>query len=125
MAAPKVLQDLNTVKANDAGQEQHITDSSIHVSSADRTNWNGKTSISLNNTVTSTSTTQAATANAVKSANDNANSRVSKGGDTLTGALVAQSNTQYTTRQVRNIILSTADPTISAMQDGDIWIKYK
>lgn len=46
-------------------------------------------------------------------------------GGTFTGIATAHSNTSYTTRQVRNIILSTADPNVSAMQDGDIWIKYR
>ena len=46
-------------------------------------------------------------------------------GGTFTGIATAHSNTSYTTRQIRNIILSTADPNVSAMQDGDIWIKYK
>lgn len=48
--------------------------------------------------------------------------KVAKTGDTMTGALVAQSNTNYTTKQVRNIIISTADPSGGA--SGDIWIKY-
>ena len=48
-----------------------------------------------------------------------------KTGGTMTGILTAQSNTSYTVRQVRNIILSTADADVGAMQDGDIWIKYK
>lgn len=40
----------------------------------------------------------------------------------MTGALVAQNNTNYTTKQVRNIIISTEDP--SGGDNGDIWIKY-
>ena len=43
-------------------------------------------------------------------------------GGTMTGALVAQNNTNYTTKQVRNIFISTADP--SGGDSGDIWIKY-
>lgn len=50
--------------------------------------------------------------------------KLDKSGGTLTGALVAQSNTNYTTRQVRNVIMSTADPTTSDGQNGDLWIKY-
>lgn len=46
-------------------------------------------------------------------------------GGTLTGTLVAQTNANYTTRQVRNIIISTSDPTSSNGQNGDIWVKYK
>ncbi|MCR4436151.1 MAG: phage tail protein [Clostridiales bacterium] len=41
---------------------------------------------------------------------------------TMSAILTAQSNTSYTTAQVRNIVLSTADP--SGGNNGDIWIKY-
>lgn len=51
--------------------------------------------------------------------------KLDKSGGTLTGALVAQSNTNYTTRQVRNVIMSTAEPTASDGQNGDIWIVYE
>lgn len=44
-------------------------------------------------------------------------------GGTLAGILTAQSNTSYTTRQVRNIIIATTDPVLANMQNGDIWIK--
>lgn len=37
--------------------------------------------------------------------------------------LVAQSNTEYTVKQVRNIIISEEDATLDQMEDGDIWIK--
>lgn len=43
----------------------------------------------------------------------------------FSGIVDAKGNTSYTVRQFRNIILSTSDPNVSAMQDGDIWIKYK
>lgn len=46
-------------------------------------------------------------------------------GGTLTGALVAQNNTNYTTKQVRNVTISTADPTASDGDNGDIWIVYE
>ena len=48
--------------------------------------------------------------------------KVSKSGDTMAGALVAQNNTNYSVAQVRNIIISTSDP--SGGNSGDIWIKY-
>jgi hypothetical protein len=41
---------------------------------------------------------------------------------TMAAILTAQNNTSYTTRQVRNITLSTANP--SGGGNGDIWIKY-
>lgn len=48
---------------------------------------------------------------------------VPKSGGAMTGALVAQTNTNYTTAQMRNVIISTADP--SGGNNGDIWLKYK
>ena len=52
-----------------------------------------------------------------------ANKYVAKAGGTMTGILTAQNNTSYTTKQVRNIIISTSDATLSSMANGDIWIK--
>ena len=49
-------------------------------------------------------------------------SKMNISGDTMTGALVAQNNTDYSVAQVRNIIISTAEP--SGGNSGDIWIKY-
>lgn len=43
-------------------------------------------------------------------------------GGTATGIMTAQNNTSYTTKQVRNITLSTTDP--SGGSNGDVWIKY-
>ena len=43
-------------------------------------------------------------------------------GGTFTGAAIAQANTNYTTAQLRNIIISTANP--SGGGNGDVWIKY-
>lgn len=50
------------------------------------------------------------------------NDKLNKSGGIMTGILVAQSNTSYTTAQVRNIIISPNDP--SGGNNGDIWIKY-
>lgn len=50
------------------------------------------------------------------------NGKVDKAGGTMTGALIAQNNTNYTTAQVRNVIISTADP--SGGSNGMLWVKY-
>lgn len=50
------------------------------------------------------------------------NDKLNKSGDTMTGILTAQNNNSYTTKQVRNIFISTASP--SGGSNGDIWIKY-
>ena len=48
--------------------------------------------------------------------------KLNKSGGTMTGPLVAQNNANYTTAQIRNIIISTADP--SGGSNGMLWIKY-
>jgi hypothetical protein len=40
------------------------------------------------------------------------------------GIVKAKTNTDYTTAQLRNVIMSTTDPDITKMNNGDIWIKY-
>lgn len=50
---------------------------------------------------------------------------VEREGDTMIGQLVAQNNIAYTTAQVRNVILSTSEPTSTDGGNGDIWIVYK
>lgn len=50
------------------------------------------------------------------------NNKLNKSGGTMTGILTAQNNTSYTTKQVRNIFISTSSP--SGGSNGDIWIKY-
>lgn len=47
---------------------------------------------------------------------------LAKSGGTMTGALIAQANTAYTTAQVRNITMSTAEP--SGGTNGQIHFKY-
>lgn len=81
------------------------------------------TQVSTLNSSLSTIDTQVSTANNNISALQTAmNDKVDKSGGTLEGALVAQRNTNYATAQVRNVIISTADP--SGGSNGDIWIRY-
>ena len=79
--------------------------------------------VSTLNSSLSTIDEQVSTANNNISALQTAmNDKVDKSGGTLEGALVAQRNTNYATAQVRNVIISTANP--SGGSNGDIWIKY-
>lgn len=50
---------------------------------------------------------------------------VPKSGTTMTGALVAQTNTNYTTRQVRNVIYLAEGASVPATQNGDLVLFYK
>ena len=63
-----------------------------------------------------------ATATGLASVNSKVSAKMDISGGTMTGALIAQNNTNYTTKQVRNIFISTSDP--SGGSNGDIWIKY-
>lgn len=83
------------------------------------------------NNLTSTATDVPLSAAQGKALNDKianaqtaANDALPKSGGTLTGIVAAQSNTDYTTKQIRNVILSTSEPTSSDGANGDIWIKY-
>ena len=49
---------------------------------------------------------------------------VPKSGTTMTGALTAQNNTAYTTKQVRNIILLQDGESVPATANGDIVLFY-
>lgn len=62
--------------------------------------------------------------NNIDTINSSLNNKLNITGGTLTGILVAQSNTNYTTGQVRNIYLSTEAPTDDVGNNGDIWIVY-
>lgn len=63
-----------------------------------------------------------ATATGLASVNSKVSAKMDISGGTMTGALIAQNNTNYTTKQVRNIFISTSGP--SGGSNGDIWIKY-
>lgn len=51
--------------------------------------------------------------------------KLDKSGGTLTGKLVAQTNTNYTTRQVRNVIYVQDGGTVPTTQNGDLVLFYK
>ena len=52
------------------------------------------------------------------------NSKLDKTGGEMTGQLIAYNNAEYTTAQLRNVIISTADPGTTDGENGMIWIKY-
>lgn len=76
----------------------------------------------LNDKITSNDTSILSLENNISSLNS---SKLDKNGGTLTGILTASSNTSYTTKQVRNIFLSTSEPVSSSGSNGDIWIIYE
>lgn len=78
----------------------------------------------LSTATNSTSTSLAATASAVKSAYDLANAAMPKSGGTFTGKAVAQNNTNYTTKQVRNIFLVADGASLPSGANGDICLVY-
>lgn len=47
-------------------------------------------------------------------------------GGTFTGRAIAHSpDTDYTTKQIRNIFFSTAAPTAGDGENGDLWVRYE
>lgn len=50
---------------------------------------------------------------------------VPKSGTTMTGVLTAQANTNYTTRQVRNVIYLAEGASVPTTQNGDLVLFYK
>lgn len=78
----------------------------------------------LSSSISSTSTTMAATPSAVKEAYDLASAAVPVSGGTMTGVLTAQNNTSYTTKQVRNIILVAEGDSLPSGRNGDICLVY-
>lgn len=51
--------------------------------------------------------------------------KLDKSGGTMTGALVTQTNTNYTTRQVRNVIYVKDGGSVPTTQNGDLVLFYK
>ena len=51
--------------------------------------------------------------------------KLDKSGGTMTGTLVAQNNTNYTTKQVRNIFLVAEGASLPSGANGDICLVYK
>ena len=85
----------------------------------------------LSSAVDSTSETNAATSLAVKntftlaqSASNLASAALPISGGTMTGALVSQNNTDYTTKQVRNIFLIADGEDLPTGSNGDICLVY-
>ena len=76
------------------------------------------------NNLTSEATNVPLSANQGKVLSSSLSGKLNLSGGTMTGALIAQSNTNYTVGQVRNIYLSTEAPTNDVGSNGDIWIVY-
>lgn len=132
------------------GPDGKVPGAQLNVSAPPDASTTVKGIVKLNDNTDSESVSEAATANAVrKVAEDVATHQADEAnphnvtkaqvglsnvdnvkqmpivGGAFTGIVTAQANTSYTVRQVRNMILSTADANALSMQNGDIWIKYK
>ena len=124
-------------KAEDAKKEVEKKAPKNHAASSpdygkgDGTNYGH---VKLSDDVNSTSDKDggvAASPKAVKEAYDLAESagnaaakKVAKAGDTMTGKLIAQNNTSYAEKQVRNIFLIADGETLPDGSNGDICLVY-
>ena len=124
---------VNTIVSDVSTLSENVKSATTAASEANTKAGNAATAASEANTKAGNAATAASEANtkaenaasAASSAKSTANAALPKSGGTMTGALVAQTNTNYTTRQVRNVILSTSEPTSSDGQNGDIWLVYE
>lgn len=89
---------------------------------AENASTSKKGHVQLTDSVSSTSTTTAATPNSVKQAYDKANAAMPKTGGTFTGAVTGQNNTNYTTSQFRNIRIYVDGETVPVLANGEIAI---
>ena len=103
-----------------AGTDKY--DISVFNGNADKIDSQMKANANAAATAKSTADSAQSTANTAKNTADAA---LPKSGGTMTGKLVAQSNTDYTTKQVRNVVCSTAEPTSSDGANGDLWAVYE
>ena len=114
--------DAVTPESIGAAPSSHTSDTTVHITAAERTAWNAKL-----DSFTETDPTVPAWAKASSKPTYTASevSAVPISGTTMKGALVAQNNTNLTTKQVRNITISTTEPTSGDGAVGDIWIVYE
>lgn len=78
----------------------------------------------VSNHTTSISNLEASIQNVTASIPVLTENKLDKSGGTMTGKLIAQSNEDYAVAQVRNIIISTEEPSAEVGSNGDIWISY-
>lgn len=84
----------------------HVADTTVHITGAERTAWNGKATVTALNAVKAT-----------------ADAALPKAGGAMTGPLVAAGGADYTTARVRNIVCAT--DTNVTINDGDVLHVYK
>lgn len=62
--------------------------------------------------------------NQIEQINAALDAKINKSGGIMTGPLIARVGSDQTVAQVRNIIISTEEPTSEDGSNGDIWIRY-
>lgn len=80
--------------------------------------------VNTNNQIKGINTTISGLSSTVSNLSNSLSTKLNLSGGTMTGALIAQSNTNYTVGQVRNIYISTEEPAGDVGNNGDIWIVY-
>lgn len=84
-----------------------------------------QTNTTVSNLSSSTNSSISSLSSNITALSSTVDGKLNLSGGTMVGTLVAQSNSNYTTGQVRNIYLSTSEPTTSDGQNGDIWLVYE
>ena len=107
----------NGKQDNVSGGASTITSSNLTANRALVSNGSGKVAVSA-----VTSTELGYLDGVTSGIQSQINAKLSRSGGTMTGILTADNNTSYSTKQVRNITISTSSP--SGGSYGDIWIQY-
>ena len=108
-----------TVKGTADAIDTHEEDTTSHILSTERTDWNSKAAGNHNHDAAYSAIGHNHTGVYEPADADIMKKDVAQ---TMSAKITAQANTDYTTGQVRNITLSTNAP--SGGNNGDIWIKY-
>lgn len=91
----------------------------------DATYFAKQSDVNTINSQVSTNTSNISTLQSgLSTVNANIANKLDKSGGTMTGPLVAKSGINLTIAQVRNIIISTEEPSAEVGSNGDIWIRY-
>lgn len=119
--ASEILKAQQAVSSMQSAVDEHTTSIELldsNVESLKKTVGNHGTSIS--NLGTSLENLQ----QEVGVLNRSIGTKLDKSGGTMTGPLIAQVGSDQTIAQVRNVIVSTEEPSAEVGSNGDIWIRY-
>ena len=117
--------DVSSIQGSIKTQASEILKAQQAVSNIESTVSGHTTSIGLlDSNVESLKTTVGNHGTSIANLGTALGTKLDKSGGTMTGPLIAKVGSDQTVAQVRNIIISTEEPTSEDGSNGDIWIRY-